>query len=582
MMWLNWTPLEEICWDWGEDEDEMPAYTADFETTTVEDDCRVWAWATCEVTTNALSFGNDIEGFIKWCKVHPNIRCYFHNLKFDGKFIVHHLLSNGWRWIQNREDADEKTFTTLISDMSQWYSVKLWFDYDKCVEFLDSLKIIPLPIAKIPAAFGLDIEKLSIEYTAAREAGHELTEDEKSYISNDVLIAAKALNIMFAQGLKRMTAGSNAFHDYQKMIGGKRRFRKWFPEPDYDKDLRDGGCYKGGFTAVNPKYAGVEVGEGCSFDVNSLYPSVMASAHGELLPYGEPIAYEGKYVQDDEHPLYIQYIEADFTVKDDHIPCIQLKGNRMFGETEYIRDSGGLQTMCLTSVDLRMLFKQYDVHDIRYIRGYKFKGSTELFKDYVDKWTEVKTKATLDGNKGLRQIAKLELNSLYGKLSTNPVKQSRMPYLDDDGVVKYKLLPEEHAEAVYLPAGAFITSYARSFTITAAQANYDRWLYCDTDSCYLLGDEPPVGMEVDDVKLGAWKLEHRFTRFKALRPKTYVFEEGGELTVHCAGMPSRCHGLVTMENFDYDSSFEGKLKPKDVAGGTILVDDVFTIRKEVK
>ena len=580
--WHEWTPLEEICWDWGEDEDEMPAFAADFETTTLEEDCRVWAWATADVVSNALSFGNNIESFIAWCKVHPNIKCYFHNLKFDGKFIVSHLLENGWEWIPDKSQAGKNTFTTLISDLSQWYSVKLYFEEDKHVEFLDSLKIIPLPVAKIAPAFGLEIGKLELDYQAPREKGHELTDDEKEYISNDVLIVAKALNIMFAQGMTRMTAGSNAFHDYQKMVGGKRRFRKWFPEPDYDRDLRDGGCYKGGFTAVNPKYAGVEVGEGCSFDVNSLYPSVMAAAHGELLPFGEPIAYEGEYVPDDGYPLYIQYVEADFTVKPDHIPCLQLKGNRLFGETEYIRDSGGLQTMCLTSVDLEMLMEQYDVHDIRHIRGYKFRGSTELFRDYVEKWTEVKTKATLEGNKGLRQISKLELNSLYGKLATNPVKQSRMPYLDDDGVVKYKLLPEEHAEAVYLPAGAFITSYARAFTIRAAQANYERWLYCDTDSCYLLGNEPPKDMEVDDVKLGAWKLEHRFTRFKALRAKTYVFEEDGELTVHCAGMPARCHGLVTMENFDYGKSFAGKLKPKDVAGGTILVDDVFTIRKEVR
>ena len=84
---------------------------------------------------------------------------------------------------------------------------------------------------------------------------------------------------------------------------------------------------------------------------------------------------------------------------------------------------------------------------------------------------------------------------------------------------------------------------------------------------------------MDDVELGAWKMEHVFDRFKAIRAKTYCFECGGELTVHCAGMPARCHGSVTMENFEYGASFEGKLKPKDVKGGTILIDDVFTIHK---
>lgn len=573
--------LDSLCWDYGCDEEcIMPSYAADFETTTDADDCRVWAWATCEVGDfGNMQFGNDIESFMDWCEVHSGSRVYFHNLKFDGKFILHHILSNGWQWVPVKSECGNHKFTTLISDMSQFYSIKVWFSERRAVEFLDSLKIIPLPIAAIPKAFGLDVEKLDLDYVTYRGKGHELTQNEKEYISHDVIIAAKALDKMFTQGMKRITAGSNAFHDYKKIIGGDLRFRDWFPEPDYDKDLRDGGCYKGGFTAANPRFAGKIVGEGCSFDVNSLYPSVMASAHGEVLPYGEPIAYDCEYVPDAEYPLYIQYVEADFTVKESHIPCLQLKGNCMFGSTEYITDSLGLQVMCLTSVDLEMLFEQYDVHDIRYIRGYKFKGSTELFKDYVEKWTAVKSQATIDGNKGMRTIAKLQLNSLYGKMATNPVKQSRMPYLDEDGVVKYKLLPEEYAEAVYLPVGAFITSYARAFTVRASQSNYDRWLYSDTDSCYLIGNEPPKDMEVDDVKLGAWKLEHRFDRFKAIRAKTYCFEEKGELTVHCAGMPARCHENVTMENFEYGASFTGKLKPVDVKGGIVLVDDLFTINR---
>lgn len=572
--------LDTLCWDdylW--EGEHVPSYAADFETTTFADDCRVWAWAVCEVgRPDDLQYGNSIESFIDWCMVHAGSRVYFHNLKFDGKFILSYILQNGWKWIPVKDECGPGKFTTLISDMGQFYSIKLWFAENASIEFLDSLKIIPLPIAEIPKAFGLDIEKLDMDYVEYREAGHVLTPDEKEYISHDVQIAAQALDIMHTQGMTKMTAGSNAFKEYQKSVGGRRRFRDWFPEPDYDADLRAGGCYKGGFTAVNPKYAGRIVGPGCSFDVNSLYPSVMAGAHGEVLPYGAPVVYDGEYEFDPEYPRYIQYVEADFRIKPGFIPCLQLKGNRMFGATEYITDSHGPQVMCLTQVDLELLKKHYDIGDIRYIRGYKFKGSKYLFRDYVETWTEVKTKASIEGNEGMRTIAKLLLNSLYGKMATNPVKQSRAPYLED-GVVKFRLLPEEYKEGVYLPAGAFITSYARSFTISAAQANYDRWLYSDTDSCYFLGTEPPRGLRVHDTDLGAWKRENEFDRFKALRAKTYCFEEGGALIIHCAGMPTRCHAHVTMENFEYGNSFEGKLKPKDVKGGTILEDTMFTIHK---
>lgn len=288
----------------------------------------------------------------------------------------------------------------------------------------------------------------------------------------------------------------------------------------------------------------------------------MASVHGEVLPYGEPEAYEGSYVEDPEMPLYIQFLEADFTVKEGHIPCMQLKGNRLFGETEYIRDSGGLQPLCLTSVDLEMLFEQYDVHDVRYVRGYQVPRVTLLFKDYVREWSEVKQRATVEGNPGMRTIAKLQLNSLYGKMATNPVKQSRMPYLDE-GVVKYALLDEERKEAVYLPVGAFITAYARAFTVRAAQANRHRWLYSDTDSNYFLGTEMPDGMEVDDVELGKWGLEHRFDRFKALRAKSYCFEEGGELVDALRrDAVQRCHSGVHDGEFRVRHTVCGEVAPQ--------------------
>ena len=193
--------LERLVWDSEEDYDEdMPCYTADFETTTLEDDCRVWAWATCRIGGESdMQFGNDIATFIEWCRVHCGCKVYFHNLKFDGKFIVHRLLSEGWRWIPSDSESAPETFTTLISDMNQWYSVRMFFGESKSVELLDSLKVIPLPIAAIPKAFGLDIEKLDMDYAAYREVGHELADDERAYIAHDVRIAAQAMKVMMAR-----------------------------------------------------------------------------------------------------------------------------------------------------------------------------------------------------------------------------------------------------------------------------------------------------------------------------------------------------------------------------------------------
>ena len=71
----------------------MAIYAADFETTTNPDDCRVWAWCICDIydIESTISYGETIETFIEYIgKLHGKI--YFHNLKFDGAFIVDLLL----------------------------------------------------------------------------------------------------------------------------------------------------------------------------------------------------------------------------------------------------------------------------------------------------------------------------------------------------------------------------------------------------------------------------------------------------------------------------------------------------------
>ena len=251
----------------------------------------------------------------------------------------------------------------------------------------------------------------------------------------------------------------------------------------------------------------------------------------------------------------------------------------LFQPNEYITDTKDeVVTLNLTSVDLQLLKDQYNITYIEYIGGYKFRSCDNAFKEYIDKWNAVKVKATLDGNKGMRQIAKLMLNNLYGKFATNPVAQSKMPVLDEDGMIRYKLLPEEARKPVYIPVGVFITAWARNKTIRSAQAVYDRFLYADTDSLHLIGTDIPDNLDISPTKLGAWKHESTFTRARFLKQKTYVEESDGKLTVTCAGMPYACHEHVTWENFHIGSVYDGKLKQKRVRGGVILEKGEHTIK----
>ena len=257
----------------------MKKYTADFETATwLEDETYVWAWAICEIgEPDNVKIGGDINEFMEWCKKNYNTTLYFHNLKFDGEFIISYLFNHGYDHIVDKKDRRDKTFTTLISDIGLFYSIEIYYEVKgrkvKKISIIDSLKIINMSVEGVAKSFGLPINKLELDYDRPRERGYILKDYEKDYITNDVKIMALALDKLFKEGLTYMTAGSNALHDF-KNTHSKRKFERMFPQLDYkvDHDMRQ--AYKGGFTYLNPIYKEKDIGGGVVLDVNSLYPSV--------------------------------------------------------------------------------------------------------------------------------------------------------------------------------------------------------------------------------------------------------------------------------------------------------------------
>ena len=528
-----------------------------------------------------VAYGNCIEDFLTWLECASNCKCYFHNLGFDGTFLMDWLMKNGWLWVEDRSRASDKTFTCTISDMNQVYQLTLFFTRTRYATIQDSLKIIPLSVASMAKAYGLEIRKGSIDYDEYRAPGHELTDEELAYLENDVAIVAKAMRAYLDQKLTKMTAGSNALYDYKQILGGHKAFRNVFPLLEQKEDEFIRKAYRGGFTYVNPKYQGYDVGEGIVLDVNSLYPSVMAACDGQLLPYGKPLWFDGEPEPTERRPLWVALVLCRFKIKAGHIPCVQMKGNNRFVQTEYVEDSGERVAITITNVDWELMQQQYHLAEVEFVGGYSFHANDSQFADYVEKWNDVKVRAAEEGNQGMRSVAKLMLNSLYGKFATRTKVRGRHPVLDEEGVVRYVDDAEEERDPVYLPVGVFITSYARYKTITSAQSVYDRFIYADTDSLHLVGTDVPEELDVDPYRLGAWKHESTFESGKFLRAKTYVEKEVGseKLTVHVAGLPSRCHEHVTLDNFELGAVYEGNLVQKRVPGGIVLVEGTKELRR---
>lgn len=593
-------------------------YAADFETTTDENDARVWAWAVCNVEDyTEFRYGKDMESFLEFCSdPRQNYKLWFHNLKFDGTYIIDFLLNNGFTWVNDRKEKRDFTFTTLITDMGQFYNITIYFGikghHTNKVEIYDSLKIFPnFSVERVAEGFNLPISKLKIDYDEYREVGHELTEEEINYIRNDVEIVARALKEMFSRGLTKMTIASDAMKNFKENFPS---FRDKFPllPPEIDKDIRH--SYRGGFTYVNDKWIEKPTGKGVVLDVNSLYPSCMFSPY--LLPYDFPVFFAGEYEYDEVYPLYIQSITCSFDIKPNKIPSVQLKNTLNFIANEYIKSTKGeTVTLYLTKPDFELFKEQYNIHKPIYNGGWKFKAASGFFDHYISYWTEQKIKAGKEGNAPLRQISKLLLNSLYGRFGISGTARQKAPVLEN-GIVKFKLLDEETRETVSVAVASFITAYGRNKTIRTSQMirdytmqkyGEDRYFYSDTDSIHAnLSDEDLAELKdiinIDDFKLGYWAKEAEFTRAIYIRQKCYVEEINGKLDVTVAGLPKYLAPLITFENFKRGFTTEGltrdeminlaskngatpeeieklhhKLMYKYVKGGVILADTDFTI-----
>lgn len=549
-------------------------YTADFETVNDPNDCRVWAWAILSINESEYYTGTDIKSFMKQIEKLKNAEIWFHNLRFDGSFVLYELFRQDFEYSNKKES---RTFNTLISDMNQFYEIEIVFKGGKNgnkIKLHDSAKVIPLRIEQMPKAFGIEIEKLEIDYNKKRPVGYQLTAEEKEYLLHDVTIAARALRYFIEQGLYGMTIGSIALKSFKKTGNIEKNWQNLFPmDLELDSEIRQ--AYKGAFTYVKDTETGKEQKEGLVFDVNSLYPSVM---YYEQMPYGAPIKFHGEYKEDKCYPYYFQILTCSFELKKGMLPTIQLKNNLAFIPTEYVKSSKGeLITMCMTCTDLELFLEHYNVYELEYHAGYKFKATDKLFREFIDYWIAIKNESTINGNAGMRTIAKLMLNNLYGKFASRPTGFSKIPYFEN-GEVKYRLSEEEERTMMYVPIGAAITAYARAKTIRSAQANYDHFIYADTDSLHLKGTELPDNIEIDNVKLGAWKHESTFTRAKFIRAKSYIEEIDGKLKVTCAGLPENCHKLVTWENFELGTEYFGKLQQKKVKGGIVLQETTFKLK----
>lgn len=134
---------------------------------------------------------------------------------------------------------------------------------------------------------------------------------------------------------------------------------------------------------------------------------------------------------------------------------------------------------------------------------------------------------------------KLFLNNLYGRLGQhNPRIEARTAEMDEDEkeetqarLIKvlghffvYEIPLIEPPETACWLWASYVTAYARISLhkgLTAVERSNSQVIYCDTDSIFWSGERNPPGLELDEKKLGAWKIE-RFKDGEFIIPKGYI------------------------------------------------------------
>lgn len=641
----------------------MKTYACDFETTVYEnqDHTEVWASAIIGLEDDEPLVFHSIDETLYFLKQqNEDAVLYYHNLKFDGKFWLSYLITQlgfkqGFDYIspteviwKKKKELKNKEVIYSISSMGQWYSVT--FKYHNHIYTLkDSLKLLPFKLREIGESFKTKHQKLDMEYEGQRYAGCLITQEEMEYIKNDVYVLQEALNIMFAEGHDKLTIGSCCLAEYKKLIG-KYDWDTFFPKlqdipidediygaPTADAYIRK--SYRGGWCYLVDGASGKIYHNGTTADVNSLYPSMMSSESGNYYPIGKPQFWRGEIPAKALQPnkYYFVRIRCRFYLKKGKLPFVQIKNDRHYKSTEMLKTSdiydrknnkyyrtykdkdGNIHdtivTLTLTMTDYKLLKDHYKLEDLEVLDGCWFYAEKGIFDTYIDKYKKIKME-----NKGAkRQIAKLFLNNLYGKLATSTNSSFKYAVKKEDESLGYKVVLEDNKEPIYIACGSAITSYSRNFTIRAAQANFHGadqrgFKYADTDSIHCdLEPSEIKGIRVSDKAFCCWKLESQWDTAKFIRQKTYVEHVTHEdlkpvekpyYNIKCAGMPDSCKDLLlismgekeanekqkekykdflskkrTLDDFDIGLKIPSKLKPKDIKGGVILVEEDYTMRE---
>ena len=314
---------------------------------------------------------------------------------------------------------------------------------------------------------------------------------------------------------------SNSTKKYTPMNMYKELIKRQFPVEWLYEKAENGqfhydvlrNWYSGGLVMVNERYRGRLVPNITGLDINSSYPSQMYK--DAYVPYGMPT------IGDDKRKPFKFYkmIVRKKLVNKKGLPFLSTKLR-----TEYKQKLSSPDVYYFTSIEYARIKKYYKLtrrnHFLYIAYSFSQLKIKDIFSSYIDKYWKWKLESKEEQDEGKKTVAKLFLNSLYGKMAQKFAREGRFfNYQTSD----WFLMREQGKVDTYFPLGVCITALARMSLVDAVGTNYSNFVYCDTDSLYLKDFKPKdYNIDLHPSRLGAWDVEYKDIGGLFRRPKQYV------------------------------------------------------------
>lgn len=508
---------------------------------------------------------------------------YVHNLSYEFQFLRKRLDWEAVFSLSNREPVRALC--------------ELGFEF-RCSYILSGYSLSNL--SKQLQKYKCDKLVGDLDYSPIRHSTTTITNKELGYIINDTKIVVYYIQELIERlgditkipltktGFVRKYCRDMCFYDTKDHKKDTKKYHKYRElmksltiTPQIYQQLKR--AFQGGFTHCSALYSGTTVYNIDSFDFTSSYPYVMVS---EMFPMSKGEYIQIKSKEELKHNLtsYCCLFDVEFT----EIYALTMFENYISKskcyEKEELEENNGRVVnakrikITITEQDYFIIRKMYNWKTMKISNFIRFRKDYlptdfvySILKLYKDK-TELKG---VEGKEVEYMNSKEMVNSCYGMMVTD-ICRDEIIYNDDwckeepnieEAVDKYN---KSVKRFLYYPWGVWVTAYARRNLFTGILTYQNNYIYSDTDSIKVMNMSTqvdyinaynksveirlekamkhhnlpislckPKNLKGEIKTLGIWECEtkhFKYTKFKSLGAKRYLYEQNNELHLTVSGL----------------------------------------------